>query len=288
MEIPAPADAVKLYTAHEHWLVCPLSVLWRNNSELCQRPTCTTCMLRAGRPPQLWRHTALLERCAQSVDAFFALTEASAKAHRERGFTPQMRILPDFVSAPADLAMPPPHPRPYFLFVGRLEKYKGLQDVIPLFAGDGRYDLLILGQGGYERELRQLAQDSSRVHFAGWIGAEQLGPYYHHARALIAASLTHETFGMVVAEAMAHGTPVIVRELGAYLELINASGAGLLFSDSQGLAKCVDRIGADDLLRARLSESATRAYAKYWTLEIHVDHYLRVIEDLRKSNTASA
>jgi glycosyltransferase involved in cell wall biosynthesis len=194
-----------------------------------------------------------------------------------------MRILPDFVSAPADVAMQPPHPQPYFLFVGRLEKYKGLQDVIPLFAGDGRYDLLILGQGGYERELRQLTQASPRVHFAGWIGAEHLGPYYQHARALIAASLTYETFGMVVAEAMAHGAPVIARELGAYPELINASGAGLLFSDSQGLSECIYRIGADDLLRAGLSESARVAYAKYWTPETHVDHYLRAIDDIRKS-----
>lgn len=283
LTIPAPPGALKLYTAHEHWLVCPLSVLWKNNEELCRTPACASCTLRAGRPPQLWRYTALMEKCAQAVDAFFALSEASAKAHQERGFASPMRLLPNFVSAPEDPVEHAPHPRPYFLFVGRLEKYKGLQDVIPLFTADGDYDLLILGEGGYEQELRRLAHGSLRVHFAGWIGTDRLGAYYQHARALVAPSLTYETFGMVVVEAMARGVPVIARELGAYPELLAASGGGLLFRDAAGLAECIQRIGADDLLRARLGESARLAYGKYWTPATHVDRYLRAIDDIRTS-----
>ena len=49
--------AVKLYTTHEHWLVCPTHVLWRFNRERCERPTCFRCTLAAGRPPQLWWYT---------------------------------------------------------------------------------------------------------------------------------------------------------------------------------------------------------------------------------------
>lgn len=282
LTLSVPPGAVKLYTAHEHWLVCPLSVLWKNNEELCRKPTCTSCTLRAGRPPQMWRHTGLMERCTRTVDAFFALSEASARAHHERGFTRPMRLLPNFVSAPEAPIPQTPHPRPYFLFVGRLEKYKGLQDVIPHFAGAGEYDLLILGQGGYEQELRRLARDSWRVHFAGWLGADRLGPYYQHARALVAASLTYETFGMVVVEAMARGAPVIARELGAYPELVSASGGGLLFRDPESLAECFQRMGADDALRARLGESARAAYVKYWTPETHVDRYLLAIDEVRK------
>ena len=288
LTIPGPPGSLKLYTAHEHWLVCPLSVLWKNNAELCRQPSCTGCTLRARRPPQLWRHTTLLQRCAQSIDAFFALSAASANAHQERGFTSPMRLLPNFVPAPEGPAPHAPHPRPYFLSVGRLEKYKGLQDVIPLFSGNGNYDLVILGQGGYAQELRRLARDSPRVHFAGWISADRLGAYYQHARALVAASLTYETFGMVVVEAMARGTPVIARELGAYPELIAASGGGLLFRDAQGLAECIRRIGDDDLLRARLSESARAAYAKHWTPEIHVDRYIQTIDEIRESKSSLA
>ena len=37
--------ALKVYTTHEHWLVCPMHVLWRFDRELCERPDCLRCTL---------------------------------------------------------------------------------------------------------------------------------------------------------------------------------------------------------------------------------------------------
>lgn len=278
----APANAIKLYTAHEHWLVCPLSVLWKDGRELCTAPSCFACSVRSGRPPQFWRRTDLLANSARHVDAFFALSQASAEAHRQRGFRPAMHVLPGFAASPADVADSSPHPRPYFLFVGRLEKYKGVQDVIPLFASDGDYDLVIAGAGWFENELRRLANGSARVHFVGWKDANELGGYYKHARALIAPSLTLETFGMVVAEAMAHGAPVIARDLGPYPELL-AAGGGLLFRNQAELAEAIDRLREDDALRAKLSSQAVSSYLAQRTPEIHVDRYLSAIDEIRHS-----
>ena len=48
-------DALKLYTAHEHWLVCPMHVLWRHNRELCTGRECFKCAIAHRRPHQLWR-----------------------------------------------------------------------------------------------------------------------------------------------------------------------------------------------------------------------------------------
>ena len=48
-------DALKVYVAHEHWLVCPTHVLWRFNREPCDARACLRCVLSYGRPPQLWR-----------------------------------------------------------------------------------------------------------------------------------------------------------------------------------------------------------------------------------------
>lgn len=280
LELPVPDNTLKLYTAHEHWLVCPLSVLWKNDSELCQQPSCVSCVIRAGRPPQLWRNTNLLERASQSVDAFFAMTAASAQAHHDRGFTTDMQVLHGFVEPALPDDSPSPHARPYFLFSGRLEKYKGLQEVIPLFDGEGSHDLLILGTGGYEVELRKLAAGMSRVHFLGWHNTDDLGPYYRHARALIAPSLTYETFGIVVVEAMSEGTPVIARNLGAYPELINLSRGGLLFNDSHQLAAAIEQLAADDALRDKLGQAARSAFQTHWTPEVHVDRYLSSIDSL--------
>lgn len=37
-------DFLKIYTTHEHWLVCPMHVLWKNNERLCDKPECLRCV----------------------------------------------------------------------------------------------------------------------------------------------------------------------------------------------------------------------------------------------------
>src|SRR5262249_30654563 len=141
--------AVKLYLAHEHWLVCPTHVLWRNRRERCDQKRCFTCQLKHRRPPQLWRDSSLLERRLTDVDAFIAMSEFSRKKHYEFGFPVAMKVLPYFLADPGPVhpPSPRPHSRPYFLFVGRLERIKGLDDVIPLFARYDDADLLVIGDG---------------------------------------------------------------------------------------------------------------------------------------------
>ena len=86
--ILALGNAVKLYMAHEHWLVCPSHVLWRHNRELCSGRECLRCVLNFGRPPQWWRSNGSLARMARHVDAFIAMSEFSRNKHREFGFEP--------------------------------------------------------------------------------------------------------------------------------------------------------------------------------------------------------
>ncbi len=76
--ILAYGDAIKIYTAHEHWLVCPSHILWRHNLELCTGKECFRCVLNFHRPPQLWRKTGLLESKSKHVDEFIALTDFTA------------------------------------------------------------------------------------------------------------------------------------------------------------------------------------------------------------------
>jgi hypothetical protein len=65
-------DGIKLYTAHEHWLVCPTHVLWRHQREPCPARQCVRCQLAYRRPPQIWRYTGYLERQLAHVDRFIA------------------------------------------------------------------------------------------------------------------------------------------------------------------------------------------------------------------------
>src|SRR5437773_11411152 len=50
---------LKLQTLHEHWLICPMHVLWKFDRAACVQPHCLSCTLHGRRPPQWWRYTGL-------------------------------------------------------------------------------------------------------------------------------------------------------------------------------------------------------------------------------------
>lgn len=82
---PDYRDYIKLYTAHEHWLVCPMHVLWKNNDRVCEKPECLGCTLKFRRPPQLWRYTPLLRRCENAIDAFISPSFLDARCISNAG-----------------------------------------------------------------------------------------------------------------------------------------------------------------------------------------------------------
>jgi len=287
LTLPTPADAVRLYTAHDHWLVCPMSVLWKDRNRVCDAPTCLTCTLKSHRPPQWWRYGSLLERSAQPIDAFLSPSRFSSDMHRRRGFPRPLEVLNYFLPrAEAPQQSSSPHPRPYFLFVGRLEKYKGLQDLLRAFEQPGDYDLVVVGSGGYEPELRAQAEGLERVHFAGWVSQDRIDPYYRHALAVCAPSVTYETFGLVVIEAYARRTPVIARRLGPLPEVIEDGQGGLVFSEIDELRGHLDLLARDQGLRDRLGRQGYESFEAKWTPDPHIERYMAIIERVRAARSS--
>lgn len=276
-------EAVTLYEAHEHWLVCPTHVLWRHGREPCPARECFRCVLRQRRPPQLWRYTGALERQLAHVDAFIAKSEFSRAKHREFGFPRDMEVLPYFlpdIDADGAPAREPPHPRPYFLFVGRLERIKGLDDVIPLFADYHDADLVIAGTGEHEAELRRAAGGMARVHFAGRVSQERLADYYRHAIALIVPSRCFETFGIILIEAFRNGTPVLARRIGPFPEIVERAAGGLLFDTPADLRDAMRALQSDVTTRDRLAANGRRAFAAHWSESAVVPEYLSLVHRL--------
>jgi len=109
------------------------------------------------------------------------------------------------------------------LFVGRLEKYKGLQYIIqalPLLEG---YRLEIVGTGPYEQELRKLASKlgvSDRIEWIKDLSRVKLLQHYKSADVFVMLS-EYEAYGIVVAEALASRTPCIVAKTGALGEFVD-------------------------------------------------------------------
>jgi glycosyltransferase involved in cell wall biosynthesis len=258
-------EALKVYEAHEHWLVCPTHVLWRYGRELCDERHCLKCQLSYRRPPQLWRHTGMLDHALGHVDLIIAKSEFSRMKHREFGLRHGMEVLPYFLPDLPKLAEPyRGHPRPYFLFVGRLEKIKGLQDVFPAMDRHPDADLLILGDGDYAGELKRLAAGRANVRFLGRKSPEELDAYYRGAQALIVPSVCYETFGIILIESFRLGTPVIARRLGPFPEIVERAGAGALFETEDDLVAAMRMMQADSGHRAALSQAARAAFGEFW------------------------
>ena len=275
-------DALKVYFAHEHWLVCPTHVLWRFNREPCDERACLRCVLAYRRPPQIWRFTHALERQLSNVDLFIARSEFSRKKHREFGFTQEMAVLPyflpgEFPEQPERTQSPRPHERPYFLSVGRLTRIKGLDSIIPAFRKYPDADLLIIGDGEERASLESLASGMPNVKFLGRIANENLRQYYEHAVAAIMPSLGYETFGIVLIEAFRFLTPVIARHIGPFPEIVNESNGGLLFSNEAELLQAMSTLHRDPATRDAFAMNGYRACRERWSEDVVIGKYLSLV-----------
>ncbi len=281
-------NGMKLYTTHEYWLVCPTHVLFKFNREACVKPSCFLCSVIYKRPPELWRYTGMLERAVKHVDAFISPSRFAADMHRNMGLQIPIVHIPMFVPRPPEpvnevemisrFASPE---RPYFLFVGRLEKLKGLQDVIPIFREYKHADLLIAGTGGgYQEELRNLSGENTRIKFLGNLPYEDLMALYSGAIALLVPSLCYETFGLIVAEAFTMKTPVIVKDIGALREIVTESGGGFLYQKDSELVEIMETLRTNPDLRNRLGERGYSAYCKNWTEDHYFDKYFNLISEI--------
>lgn len=275
-------NAIKLFTPHEHWLVCPLTVLWKFNEAPCIKKQCTLCTIRAGRPAQLWRHTGLIQRAVAQLDAVITPSRFTWDMHQTMGLPPAARVehIPHFLGLPGPAPDASPWPRPFFLYVGRLEKMKGVQVLIEAFRRITHSDLVICGEGSYTPELKRLASGLSHVHFLGRRTYPELQGLYRHAIAAMLPSVGYEVFGVVILEALAHRTPVIAHDLGAPPEIIRNMGGGLVYQDEAGLLAAIDALRTQPDLRRQLGDTGYQTLLATSTPDAHLTKYFDLIENI--------
>jgi len=269
--------------------VCPMHLLWEFGRRICRTRRCVWCGLHGRRPPQLWRATGLLRRRVREIDRFLAPSRFVRDTHRDLGMDLPTTVLPYFLpdAAPALAGDAPPHPRPYFLFAGRLERIKGLHTILASFRRPGSADLVVAGEGSQAAALRAGAADMPNVTFLGAQPFARLRSLYRHAIALVVPSVCYEVFPMVILEAFAESTPVVARDHSGMAEAVTDSGAGLLFRDEADLRSALDRLSADFGLRRALGDAGRRTFLERWTADAHVRQYLGIVEACREARALS-
>lgn len=283
-DVLAYGRAIKLYTMHEYWLVCPTHLLYRLDREPCERPHCFACTLAHKRPPQLWRYTGKLDAAARHVDAFLAASNFCLEAHRRRGLRANIKLLPHFVP-PAEPNVPAfVHPGPpYFLFVGRLETIKGLHTLLPHFQRETGAELWVAGAGSQETGLRRLAAGNPRIRFLGHVTEPRLSELYRNAMALVVPSLCHEMFPLVILEAFRQRTPVIARQLGGMRETVESSQGGITYVGANELSSAMKLLLEQPAVRDRMGQRGLSAFLQQWTPEAHLDRYFSLIDEIART-----
>ncbi|WP_422927087.1 glycosyltransferase family 4 protein [Singulisphaera sp. PoT] len=281
-------NATRIMTAHEHWLICPMHLLWKYGKKACDGPECLRCSVAGKRPPQVWRHTGAIERGLSQLDALIFPSQHTLEEHRTRGIEAPLLHLPYFLpddwSAGIEDEDVEATARPYLAAAGRLVRMKGFQRLIPMMRYLPEVDLRIAGTGPYEAELRQLAEGLPNVKFEGLLGGEGLARLFHGAKAVVVPSLFPETFGYVVLEAFAVRTPVVVDTGGGALEETGVmSGGGLGYSTDAEMLVALRRIVHDEDLREELADRGFAQRAGVWSESAHIDRYFSIIDGIRAS-----
>jgi glycosyltransferase involved in cell wall biosynthesis len=165
------------------------------------------------------------------------------------------------------------------LFVGRLEKLKGLHTLIPAFR-QRKACLWVVGSGGDEARLRRLAAGADNIRFLGYQSWERLQALYRGAMALIVPSICDDMFPQVIMEAFGQRTPVIATDRGGMPEMLEESGGGFVYHTSHELLDAMEQLMANPSLRDELGQSGYSALMREWTAEAYLRPYFDLIDEL--------
>jgi glycosyltransferase involved in cell wall biosynthesis len=182
----------------------------------------------------------------EKVSAWIALSQAHKTLHLKMGLPDRaLHVVPHFQEFRPDEVSALPL-NGYALFLGRLSPEKGVANLLggwkQVKTAGAR--LVIAGTGPEESRLRQIIAENQldSVELRGFVDSTQHRELWANAKFLIVPSTWHEPFGLVVLEALAHGRPVIVSNLGSLPEIAADSGLVVDPAKPEAIAQACDRL----------------------------------------------
>ncbi|WP_273846992.1 glycosyltransferase [Rubrobacter calidifluminis] len=268
-------------TLHNYRLLCPNGLLFRGGQP------CEQCLGRTLRWPgivhgcyrgsraatgavagMLLAHRAV-GTWSRRVTAYIALSDFARRKFIEDGLPAgKVFVKPNFVARDPGCGE---GSGGYALFVGRLSPEKGVKTLLEawkLLGGDA-IPLKIAGDGPLSGEVSRAAAGGSRVEWLGHGSPQEIRALMKDATTLVFPSEWYETFGRVVIEAFAAGTPVLAAGTGAAAELVEHGRTGLLFRtrDPADLARLVRWLAHNPREHARMRREAREEYERRYTAE---------------------
>ena len=235
----------------------------------------------------------IIKRWQQRLHGGIAVSPA---AHRyvHRAFPGEYRIIPNGIDVDhfSHGALPWPEyqdGKTNILFVGRLEKRKGLKYLLEAYSQlkweQPNIRLLVVGPGDPDRDSHRIigSHGLQDVVLVGQVSYDDLARYYATADIFCAPATGAESFGIILLEAMAAGKPVVASDIEGYSGIVSHGEQGLLFprKDTEKLAQSLAMLVQDAELRQRMGANGHQMVQKYrWNVvasqvEDYYDYCLR-------------
>jgi glycosyltransferase involved in cell wall biosynthesis len=191
-------------------------------------------------------HTAIMQKrldrirpLRQQIDLVLPPTRFTEKTFLENGFkAEQLHFLPFGVDLDNPLANTPKteDEQVRFMFLGRLQPYKGLHLVLEAFNSLPNPDDATLtvygapdGHDAYFANLKQMMDANPRIHFAGLIPPTELARAFAEADIFLLPSTWHENSPLILLDALQSKTPVLASDIGGVSGIVDHNRNGLLF-----------------------------------------------------------
>jgi glycosyltransferase involved in cell wall biosynthesis len=144
------------------------------------------------------------------------------------------------------------------------------------------FRLLVAGDGAMLNELQQLAIELGVAGQIHWLGYCSDPASLLQASDIFVLASTGEAFGLVLAEAMACGVPIVGSESGAIPEIVEDGVTGFLITprDEVSFADAIERLARDEDLRRQTGANGLARVRERFSLEIDAENTLRIYDSL--------
>ena len=168
-------------------------------------------------------------------------------------------------------------PDDYLIFLGRFTEGKGVVQAIEVARRSGLRLMLAAAENDYYRSVIAPLVDGQRVVYAGEVDLAAKMSLLGGARALLYPVQSSEPFGLVMAEAMACGTPVAALGKGAAVELVDDGVTGGIFDSLDALVDGLPRVLALD--RNGVRGRAVERFGPDRMVDAHIEVYSRLVTE---------
>ncbi len=278
---------------HNYRLLCPSSIFYRDGN-ICE--DCLGGTLWSGIIHKCYHESALQSASialmlkthrltntwVDKVDAFISLTEFARRKFIEGGL-PESKLFvrPNFLFEDPGIGN---QDREYALFIGRLSPEKGVMTMIEAWKNHPNIPLKIIGDGPQRPQIEEKIRlhQFNQVELLGFLPLIEVYKALKKAMFLVMPSVWYETFGRVIIEAYATGTPVIASRLGAMEEIIIEKKTGLLFTpgDALDLSEKVHYANDHPLELRSWGRQARSHYEQKYTADSAYEKLISIYEEV--------